>query len=173
MRLSCGTDQGTYYTGLARNLGDQIRFEQFWRIRLAMEQRKYIIVPPSWIYGKSFKPPEGVVFHSSYYGLIATMDRWRRWALRYLKLCHGVAKGINEGDDLEIAATFKGKIENEQWQRRRYVEYGSRSGRTTWELKRFKNVDNHRWSCLPFNENPPTEVAYVYLNNDPVSALLD
>ncbi|KAG2123434.1 hypothetical protein DEU56DRAFT_51531 [Suillus clintonianus] len=83
------------------------------------------------------------------------------------KLWHGVAKGIREGD-FETAATFKGKIENEQRQRRR----DEAAGGTTWELKHFKHVDNdpvyERLGRL-FKANPPTEDAYVYLNNGPRS----
>ncbi|KAG0700496.1 hypothetical protein DFH29DRAFT_619431 [Suillus ampliporus] len=96
---------------------------------------------------------------------VAPIDEQSEWESR--KLWFGVAKGIREGD-FETAATFKGKIENEQRQRRRDE---SASG-TTWELKHFKHIDNdpvyERLGRL-FKAQPPTEDAYVYLNNGPHS----
>ncbi|KAG1740144.1 uncharacterized protein EDB91DRAFT_1133189 [Suillus paluster] len=96
---------------------------------------------------------------------VAPIEEQSEWESR--KLWFGVAKGIREGD-FETAATFKGKIENEQRQRRK----DESAGGTTWELKHFKHVDNdpvyERLGKL-FKVHPPTEDAYVYLNNGPHS----
>ncbi|KAK7062614.1 Oxysterol-binding protein 4 [Paramarasmius palmivorus] len=76
-----------------------------------------------------------------------------------------VAKGIREGD-FETASREKGKIENEQRQRRRdEVAAG-----TTWQLKHFKHIDSD-----PLYERlgklgkitPPIEDAYVFQENWP------
>lgn len=96
---------------------------------------------------------------------VAPVEEQGQWESR--KLWFGVAKGIREGD-FETAATFKGKIENEQRQRRR----DESADGTTWELKHFKHIGSdpvyERLGRL-FKANPPTEDAYVYLNNGPRS----
>ncbi|KAG1744420.1 hypothetical protein EDB19DRAFT_1894562 [Suillus lakei] len=96
---------------------------------------------------------------------VAPLEEQGEWESR--KLWHGVAKGIREGD-FESAATFKGKIENEQRQRRR----DESAAGTTWELKHFKHVEHdpvyERLGKL-FKANPPTEDSYVYLGNGPSS----
>ncbi|KAG2072030.1 Oxysterol-binding protein [Suillus decipiens] len=96
---------------------------------------------------------------------VAPVEEQGEWESR--KLWYGVAKGIREGD-FESAATFKGKIENEQRQRRRDE---SASG-TTWELRHFKHVEYdpvyERLGKL-FKANPPTEDGYDYLGNGPYS----
>lgn len=96
---------------------------------------------------------------------VAPVEQQGEWESR--KLWHGVATGIREGD-FESAATFKGKIENEQRQRRRDE---SASG-TTWELKHFKHIEYdpvyERLGKL-FKANPPTEDGYIYLGNSPRS----
>lgn len=96
---------------------------------------------------------------------VAPVEEQGEWESR--KLWFGVAKGIREGD-FESAATFKGKIENEQRQRRR----DESAGGTTWELKHFKHVEHdpvyERLGKL-FKANPPTEDGYVYLGNGPRS----
>ncbi|KAG1774741.1 hypothetical protein EV702DRAFT_1122440 [Suillus placidus] len=96
---------------------------------------------------------------------VAPIEEQGEWESR--KLWFGVAKGIREGD-FESAATFKGKIENEQRQRRR----DESAGGTTWELKHFKHVEHdpvyERLGKL-FKANPPTEDGYAYLGNGPHS----
>ncbi|KAG1744441.1 hypothetical protein EDB19DRAFT_1849545 [Suillus lakei] len=96
---------------------------------------------------------------------VVPLEEQGEWESR--KLWHGVAKGIREGD-FESAATFKGKIENEQRQRRR----DESAAGTTWELKHFKHVEHdpvyERLGKL-FKANPPTEDGYVYLGNGPSS----
>ncbi|KIK94174.1 hypothetical protein PAXRUDRAFT_828257 [Paxillus rubicundulus Ve08.2h10] len=95
--------------------------------------------------------------------IVAPIAEQAEWESR--RLWHGVAKGIREGD-FESASKEKTRIENEQRQRRR----DETAAGTKWELKHFEHIDNcptyERLGKL-FSANPPTEDAYVYLNNGP------
>ncbi|OJA15017.1 hypothetical protein AZE42_08706 [Rhizopogon vesiculosus] len=96
---------------------------------------------------------------------VAPIEEQCEWESR--KLWFGVAKGIREGD-FETAATFKGKIENDQRQRRR----DEATANKTWELKHFQYIESdpvYEHLGKLFKANPPTEDAYVYLNNGPPS----
>ncbi|KAF7421069.1 Oxysterol binding protein [Pleurotus ostreatus] len=84
------------------------------------------------------------------------------------KLWRLVAKGIREGD-FESASREKGRIENEQRQRRRdEVAAG-----TSWALKHFTPIASdpvyERLGALA-KIQPPTEDAYVFLDNWPKTA---
>ena len=102
------------------------------------------------------------------------------------RLWGAVAKGIREGD-FDTASKEKSQIENEQRQRRRDEVAAGK----TWELKHFKYIPSDpvcsfcfyspfwiivrsRISSLSdeklgklFKANPPTEDAYVFLDNAP------
>ncbi|KAF8890646.1 hypothetical protein BD779DRAFT_239667 [Infundibulicybe gibba] len=81
------------------------------------------------------------------------------------KLWAAVAKGIREGD-FETASKEKGRIENEQRQRRK----DEAAAGTTWPMKHFKHIESD-----PVYERlgklakiaPPTEDAYVFQGNWP------
>ncbi|KAL4256184.1 OSBP family protein [Pleurotus pulmonarius] len=81
------------------------------------------------------------------------------------KLWRLVAKGIREGD-FESASREKGRIENEQRQRRR----DELAAGTSWALKHFTPIASdpvyERLSVLA-KIQPPTEDAYVFLDNWP------
>jgi len=81
------------------------------------------------------------------------------------KLWAKVSKGIREAD-FETASREKGRIENEQRQRRRdEVAAG-----TTWQLKHFKHLESdplYEELGKSFKANPPVEDTYVFLNNWP------
>ena len=102
------------------------------------------------------------------------------------RLWGAVAKGIREGD-FDTASKEKSQIENEQRQRRKDEVAAGK----TWELKHFKYIASDpvcsfcfysplwtivrsRKSSLSdeklgklFKANPPTEDAYVFLDNAP------
>ncbi|KAG6914467.1 hypothetical protein DXG01_017088 [Tephrocybe rancida] len=83
------------------------------------------------------------------------------------KLWAAVAKGIREGD-FETASREKGRIENEQRQRRKdEVAAG-----TTWPLKHFTHIESdpvyERLARL-VKLTPPTEDHYVFQQNWPTS----
>ncbi|RDB19675.1 Protein KES1 [Hypsizygus marmoreus] len=82
------------------------------------------------------------------------------------RLWRDVARGIREGD-FESASREKGRIENEQRQRRK----DEQAAGTTWALKHFVRVESD-----PVYERlgklikivPPTEDTYVFQDNSPV-----
>ena len=102
------------------------------------------------------------------------------------RLWGAVAKGIREGD-FDTASKEKSQIENEQRQRRKDEAAAGK----TWELKHFKHIASdsvcssyftllfglsfaHEKNSLSdeklgklFKANPPTEDAYVFLDNAP------
>ncbi|KAF9238320.1 hypothetical protein BU15DRAFT_88391 [Melanogaster broomeanus] len=82
---------------------------------------------------------------------VVPIEQQDEWESR--RLWYGVAKGIREGD-FESASREKTRIENEQRQRRRD------------EAAAGTNPTYERLGKL-FSANPPTEDAYVYLNNGP------
>ncbi|KAI9454265.1 Oxysterol-binding protein [Russula earlei] len=94
---------------------------------------------------------------------VGPVDDQTEWESR--RLWHKVAKGIRESD-FETAAREKGRIENEQRQRRR----DEATAGTTWELKHFTHEDDdplyERLGRL-FKLVPPTEDVYVFKNNGP------
>ncbi|KIM89944.1 hypothetical protein PILCRDRAFT_95024 [Piloderma croceum F 1598] len=94
---------------------------------------------------------------------VKSIEEQTEWESR--KLWGAVAKGIREGD-FESASREKSRIENEQRQRRKDEAAAS----TPWQLKHFKHIESdptyERLGKL-FKANPPTEDAYIFLDNAP------
>ncbi|KAF8263154.1 Oxysterol-binding protein [Lactarius quietus] len=91
---------------------------------------------------------------------VEEQGEWESRALWYK-----VAKGIREGD-FDTAAREKGRIENEQRQRRR----DEAAAGTTWQLKHFVHEDDdplYERLGKQFKASPPNEDVYVYQNNGP------
>jgi hypothetical protein len=92
---------------------------------------------------------------------VKPIEEQGEWESR--KLWALVASGIREGD-FESASKEKSRIENDQRQRRKDEAAAGKP----WELKHFKHIDNdpiyERLGKL-FKANPPTDDAYVFLDN--------
>ncbi|OCH88937.1 Oxysterol-binding protein [Obba rivulosa] len=100
---------------------------------------------------------------------VSPVEQMSEWESR--RLWRYVAKGIRDGD-FETASREKGKIENEQRQRRR----DEQAAGAKWELKHFEHIESdpiyERLGKL-FKTTPPTEDAYIYKHNyTPLSAAL-
>lgn len=144
-----------------------------------------MIVEGTW--HTSSKTAQGLTFHdvtpSKEEVTVKPITEQSDWESR--KLWGAVAKGIREGD-FDTASKEKSRIENEQRQRRK----DEAAAGTTWELKHFKPIasDPVCTSYLSFlsgssfahedlfsdeklgklfKANPPTEDAYVFLDNAP------
>jgi len=92
-----------------------------------------------------------------------SIEEQGEWESR--KLWSKVSKGIREAD-FESASKEKGRIENEQRQRRR----DEQAAGTTWQLKHFKHLESdplYEELGKSFNAIPPTEDTYVFLDNWP------